>query len=1236
MDQFYQTPQSYNPKRRKFIAIAIGAILLAIVGMVAYVYKDAIVSLFSGADDRPILTWGGDNQVNPAYPCLAPVRTTPGQSGGFVFDTGNRLNLFNKGPGKALNVEVPVTLQIQTGPQDQGYQDSLFANNEVTVSTGTYANGVWTIPEIEVGALARITLKRSNMPAVPFNVSLGGGEKSIRTGCDTSSYFSAPSARTQNAPAAQPAASSEPTAVPTPAAEPTKEPAAATDTPTAEVKGINTQGQKLAQSSAIVPIGDVGDGDTNPPTPPPPACLDELWEIENLISSRVLKDEAVVVIEQDVCVRLTFGINGLGPAHELLPYDGTDGQVPVKHQVFELRQGIHYLDLNVMDDPRLACGFQSDLYLPVPPAPAPIRSTHIFSYDWAERTCDTTPPPTSQPLVCAPTTPQTIAPGGTANFTASGGTAPYSWSTTGDNPTKPPTGASASFTYSTAGNYTVTVTDSTAPPLPPKTANCTVIVTSSPPPPPGQTLTCAPKTQNAVIGSPVRFTSTYAGQGLTYRWTATDGDPDEGFSDSFTTTYKASGPGSDPDNVIPVGQTIKKIVTVEIGGEKADCEVILSNAPTNVQTLVCAPNPHPDIFAGGTATFTATGGSGSYVWDTTGDNPTKPPTGASAQFTFGAPGPYTVTVRDSVTTTNRPGTCAITVNAITTQPNANLKIVKTVSNPTPQLDGPHFWYTIDISNLGPNNTTGVSVRDILPAGVTFVSFTVPPETRASPSTTQGTYNVSDGVWTVGALNSGSTASLQIAARANAVGTHRNTATITASSLPDNDPSDNESSVDVTVTTGGTTPSYDIGVTKEVSNSNPSLNQSTQYTITATNHGNSTATSVTLRDVLPSTVTHVSDTASVGSYNESTGIWTIGTMTSGASATLHITFTPNSTGTIVNTVTLNGLDQTDSNSSNNTASATITVSSGGGGGGGTPRADIAVVKTVNNAQPQLNSNVVFTIRAFNNGPRDATDVELRDILPTGLVYVSHSASAGTYNQNTGIWTIGDLDDGDSENLNITATATQLGTIVNTAVVTDSSPNDSNSSNDQDSASVTVGSGGSGPGTDLAVTKTVSNALPAVGSQITYTINLVNVGSTTANNITVIDTLPSGLTFVKALATLGSYNKTNGVWTVGSLPSGGSAVLQITVTVTRVGTIVNTARLNGSDPTDSNPLNNEGQVTITSHAAPGLPAAGLNNAAPIVIGFLFILLSIVVRFLGSVKPQRVYVDDRRKIDSLTRLD
>ncbi len=1199
-------PPSYNPKRRKFFAIAIGAIIIAIVAMFAYVYKDVIVSLFSGADVQPVLTWGPTN--GGSFQCLAPVRTTPNQSGGFVFDTEDRLGLLNKGPVAATGpngqgIDINVALQIQTGPQDQGYQDFKFAANEVTVSTGTYADGIWHIPSIAVGAVARINLKRSNMPALPFNVSLSGGSTGMQTGCSASSYFSAPPAQSSPAPAAT-------------STDITKETTTTADT------------TDTATNLPIVPI-DIGDGDGDV-TPPPTPCYDTPAEINTLGASyRVVGDQAVVKIIGQGCGKFTFGINGLGPAHELIPYDGANGQVPVKHQVFELSYGIHYLDLNVMDDPRLACGFQSDLYLPMPPAPAPIEYSHILAYDWAEHTCDDTPPPTTQNLVCAPAT-QAVATGTAANFTVTGGSAPYTWSTTGDNPTKPPVGASAAFTYGAAGNYTVTVEDSTTPTK--KTATCAVSV-STIPPPPGQSLACVVVTQNPVVNSPVTFKATYSGQGLTYRWTAPGGTSTTGeLSDTLTTTYTTTGP---------------KTATVTVGGETATCNVTIAAAPIQSLPLVCTPQTQTtDVNR--EVTFNASGANGTYTWFARDGNPANG-SGATFKTSFATPtrsvAAKVVTVESQTieTPTSPPvkttADCNVTVNDVTvSQEQADLGIVKTTSNPTPELNGEYFWYTIVVSNLDlVRNVNGVSVRDVLPNGVTFVPIT--EGTKSSPSASQGTYNVADGVWTVGALNAGRGATLILAARANATGTHRNTSTITASSLPDPNPGNNEAFVDVIVSGGGdgSDPTYDIGVEKSVSNSAPTLNQNTEYTVRARNLGTATATNVRLRDVLPSGVTYVDhDTNGFGSYNEDTGIWTIGTMTTGGTATMHISFTPNTTGTTVNTVTLQGLDQTDSVSSNNEASASFTVGGGGGGGGSTPRADIAVTKSVNNSQPQLNQNVTFTIRAFNNGPRDATDVELRDLLPSGLVYVSHSASQGSYSQTTGVWAVGDIDDGDSETLTLTATATQLGTVVNTAILTDSSPNDPNDDNDQDSASVTVQSSGGSSGADLAVTKTVSNSTPAVGAQITYTINLVNLGPSAANNISVLDTLPSGLTFVKAETTLGSYNKNNGIWTVGSLSRGGSAVLQLTVTVNRVGTIINAARINGSDQPDSNSSNNESQVSITSHAAPGLPAAGLNSAAPIVIGFLFILLSIIVRFLGSMKPQTVLVDGRRSVNSRTRLD
>jgi gliding motility-associated-like protein/uncharacterized repeat protein (TIGR01451 family) len=89
--------------------------------------------------------------------------------------------------------------------------------------------------------------------------------------------------------------------------------------------------------------------------------------------------------------------------------------------------------------------------------------------------------------------------------------------------------------------------------------------------------------------------------------------------------------------------------------------------------------------------------------------------------------------------------------------------------------------------------------------------------------------------------------------------------------------------------------------------------------------------------------------------------------------------------------------------------------------------------VNNATPVIGSNVVFTITVTNNGPSTATNVVATDQLPTGYTYVSDN-SGGAYNSTTGIWTIGNLNNGATASLQITATVNASGNYTNTATVT----------------------------------------------------------------------------------------------------------------------------------------------------------------------------------------------------------
>ncbi|MDH3197154.1 MAG: DNRLRE domain-containing protein, partial [Candidatus Krumholzibacteria bacterium] len=61
----------------------------------------------------------------------------------------------------------------------------------------------------------------------------------------------------------------------------------------------------------------------------------------------------------------------------------------------------------------------------------------------------------------------------------------------------------------------------------------------------------------------------------------------------------------------------------------------------------------------------------------------------------------------------------------------------------------------------------------------------------------------------------------------------------------------------------------------------------------------------------------------------------------------------------------------------------------------PTTDLALATTVDNAAPKEGESVTFTLSLTNNGPDDATGVQVSDPLPPGLSYVTHVATRGTY-------------------------------------------------------------------------------------------------------------------------------------------------------------------------------------------------------------------------------------------------
>src|SRR5262249_46646508 len=133
-----------------------------------------------------------------------------------------------------------------------------------------------------------------------------------------------------------------------------------------------------------------------------------------------------------------------------------------------------------------------------------------------------------------------------------------------------------------------------------------------------------------------------------------------------------------------------------------------------------------------------------------------------------------------------------------------------------------------------------------------------------------------------------------------------------------------------------TPRADLSVFKSDGKSSVVPGTLNTYTITVTNGGPSTVTSLTLTDAVPLELLNpVFGKPSAGTYNPGTGLWSDLSLGTGQSVTITLTGTvnPTATGTLTNTATVSTPpDVTDPNSTNNTGSDTDTL---------TPQADLAV-------------------------------------------------------------------------------------------------------------------------------------------------------------------------------------------------------------------------------------------------------------------------------------------------------
>lgn len=135
-------------------------------------------------------------------------------------------------------------------------------------------------------------------------------------------------------------------------------------------------------------------------------------------------------------------------------------------------------------------------------------------------------------------------------------------------------------------------------------------------------------------------------------------------------------------------------------------------------------------------------------------------------------------------------------------------------------------------------------------------------------------------------------------------------------------------------------------------------------------------------------------------------------------------------------------------------------------------------------------------------------------------------------------------------------------------------------------------------NLAIQKTVNTTTPLVGSNVTFTITVTNNGTNTARGISVLDQIPTGLTFVSAgTPTQGTFNSGNLTWTIGELAPAAVASIAITATVNATGNYTNRAVLSMN-------LANQSSSTSAITVFPQQPTANMqitkevDNAMPLI--------------------------------------
>ena len=521
----------------------------------------------------------------------------------------------------------------------------------------------------------------------------------------------------------------------------------------------------------------------------------------------------------------------------------------------------------------------------------------------------------------------------------------------------------------------------------------------------------------------------------------------------------------------------------------------------------------------------------------------------------------------------------------------DLAVDKLVNNSVPKyLD--MIEYTIVVVNNGPDKSFNVTVGDLLPDGVKFIS-------------SDGRYDPDTGVWFVGDLDANESVTLKIVVQVIKVGNITNNVNVTGTGH-DSNLTNNNDSVSVNVPE-----SVLLNITKVANSTIIVAGENVGYTVTVTNYGPSVATNVVLKDIFNSNeLLNLQYSLNGVDWFNYNGSVSLGDINVGADVTVYFRAKVNGSvrGDVLNIVNIT--TSVDDARGNFTANETVNVIA---------NTTLAVIKDAEIKALNPGDTAHFVITVIAGGSSDSLNVKLEDILDAGLLDVksaTYRINGGNLTNYTQIISLGNMYTGSKIVVDIYAAilSTTGQDIFNCVNVTSDEHPEGNTSNTTIHVNIA----------DLEIIKIVNNATPNYGDEITYTITVRNNGPDNSTNIKVSEVLADNFKFISANASKGYYDLTNGVWAVGNLTNNETAKLVITVKIVKTGFIQNNVSVNGTG-FDPNVTNNNATVNITVPQTADLSVVKIVNVDRVSVGNR-ITYTIVVKNNGPDTALDVYAVDK----------